>query len=68
MAAIPLETSVVDETSVFDLLEKDQLVHARQDLLERRRLSRRTLILMWGLRIYAVFMLGVVGYQVAHSL
>jgi len=68
MAAIPVQTNVVDQSTVFHALESDQLVHARQGLLERRRLSRRTLILMWGLRFYAVFMLGVVGYQVAQSL
>ena len=68
MAVIPMKTSELDESSVVALLENDQLVHARQKLLGRRKLARETLMLMWGLRIYAVFMLGIVGYQIAHAL
>jgi len=50
------------------LLEPDQLVEARRDVLERRKLTPRTLALMWGLRAYAIFMLGIVGIQIAHAL
>jgi hypothetical protein len=68
MAAIQTDVSPLDESAVRSLLESDQLVEARQRSLARRSLSLNTLVLMWGLRIYAVFMFGIVGYQVAHTL
>ena len=68
MAMTPHQTSRLDDSAAYRLLEHDQLVESRQKALGRRHLARQTLILMWGLRIYAVFMLGIVGYQIAHTL
>lgn len=67
MKAIPMKMTKLDESAVISLLEHDQLVEARQRSLGRRTLSRQTLVLMWGLRIYAVFMFGIVGYQIVHA-
>lgn len=67
MAVISTNTKELDESQVLDLLEPDQFVHARRHLLGRRKLSRSMLVLMWALRIYALFMLAVVAYQVAHA-
>jgi hypothetical protein len=68
MASIPIASTKMDDLTVRSLLEPDQLVDARQRALGRRKLSRVTLMLMWGLRVYAVFMFGIVAYQIAHAL
>lgn len=50
---------------VRDVLEPDQLVEAKEQMrLGRKRLGRGTRILMWGLRVYVLFMLVVVADQV----
>jgi hypothetical protein len=45
-------------------LEEDQLSTARQKHYPRRRLKLSEALLFWALRIYVLFMLGVVFYQV----
>jgi hypothetical protein len=52
------------DVPVLDVLKPDQLVMARQRLFGRRRLTRWTRALMWGLRIYVLLMLVVVVYQI----
>lgn len=68
MKEFQIKANNLDEAAVLGLLEHDQLVEARQRPLGRRKLSLKTLTLMWSLRIYAVFMFGIVGYQIAHVL
>lgn len=55
-------------SDVLSVLTLDQLTAARRKPYGRRRLSPRMLILMWGLRVYAVLMMCIVGYQVAQAL
>jgi hypothetical protein len=59
------DVSREDLTSVMTALEPDQIISAKErHHCPRRRLSRTEMILFWGLRIYLVFMVGVVVYQI----
>ena len=51
------------ETWVREVLETDQLT-ATKMRYGRRKLSRGTLVLLWGLRVYVVFMVLIVGLAV----
>jgi hypothetical protein len=64
-SATGAELSREDFTSVITALEADQIVSTKEHHhCPRRRLTRTEMLLFWGLRIYLVFMVGVVIYQV----
>jgi hypothetical protein len=44
-------------------LEPDQLTGAKQRRLPRRPLKGSEILLLWALRLYLLFMVGVVVYQ-----
>jgi hypothetical protein len=56
--------SSADESLVLSLLEHDQLAKAKKHYIPRRRLKGPELLVLWGLRIYLLFMMAVVVYQV----
>jgi len=63
---IPEERQPVDaseERLVLWTLEPDQLAEAKKQRVPRRRLKGAELLVLWGLRIYVLFMVAVVIYQ-----
>jgi len=59
------EVSREELSSVMAALEPDQIVSTKDHHhCARRRLTRTEMVLFWGLRIYLVFMVGVVVYQI----
>jgi hypothetical protein len=59
-----IHVTAQDTELVMHSLEADQLASARAEPLPRRQLKRSQVILFWGLRLYLLFMFGVVCYQV----
>lgn len=57
--------SLSDEELVLASLEPDQLAEAKKQRIPRRRLRRGEAVVLWLLRIYLLFMLAVVVYQVS---
>jgi hypothetical protein len=53
-----------DQTWVLSSLEHDQLVKAKKHPIPRRHLKGPELVILWGLRLYLLFMMAVVAYQV----
>jgi hypothetical protein len=53
-----------DRNFVLSSLEHDQLVRAKKHFIPRRILKGPELVVLWGLRIYLLFMMAVVVYQV----
>jgi hypothetical protein len=58
------DTSNSDQSWVLSSLEHDQLVQAKKHLIPRRHLKGPELVVLWALRIYLLFMMAVVVYQV----
>ena len=58
-----------DQTWVLSSLEHDQLARAKKHFIPRRRLKGPELLVIWALRLYLLFMMFVVAYQVwiAHA-
>ena len=54
----------LDESWVLSSLEHDQLVRAKKHHIPRRQLKGPELVVLWALRIYLLFMMAVVMYQV----
>ncbi len=64
-ADVSAEMSREEFTSVMTALEPDQLISTKEHHhCPRRRLTRTEMLLFWALRIYLVFMVGVVVYQI----
>ena len=59
-----LPISSADETLVLSSLEHDQLVKAKKHFIPRRHLKGPELLILWALRLYLLFMMAVVAYQV----
>jgi hypothetical protein len=55
--------SDADAGFVLSTLEPDQLAEAKRVSVPRRQLRGGELALLWGLRIYVVFMLAIVFWQ-----
>ena len=60
----PHPISPLDQNLALSTLEHDQLVKAKKHLIPRRHLKGPELAILWALRIYLLFMMTVVGYQV----
>jgi len=60
----PPSISAVDQTLVLSSLEHDQLVTAKKHPIPRRHLKGPELLILWSLRLYLLFMMAVVAYQV----
>jgi hypothetical protein len=56
--------SSADQDLVLSSLEHDQLARAKKHFIPRRILKGPELVVLWGLRIYLMFMMAVVVYQV----
>jgi hypothetical protein len=57
-----------DQALVLSALERDQLAARKKHLIPRRHLGWHEMFVMWSLRIYLLFMMAVVLYQVWTSL
>jgi hypothetical protein len=53
-----------DQERVLSSLELDQLAAVRKQPIPRRQLRGYEKLLLWSLRIYVLFMVAVVVYQV----
>jgi hypothetical protein len=53
-----------DQSLVLSSLEHDQLVGAKKHHIPRRHLKGPELLVLWSLRLYLLFMMAVVTYQV----
>lgn len=60
----PAQPSASDQTWVLSSLEHDQLVKAKKHPIPRRHLKGPELVVLWALRLYVMFMMAVVAYQV----
>lgn len=54
----------VDQAMVLSALESDQLAEAKKRHIPRRRLTWPEILVLSALRIYLLFMMAVVAYQV----
>jgi len=52
-----------EQDLVLSTLEPDQLAEAKKQRVPRRRLKGPEVLLLWGLRLYLLFMIAVVVYQ-----
>jgi len=53
-----------DQSWVLSALEHDQLARAKKHPIARRRLKGGLLLVLGALRLYLLFMMAVVAYQV----
>jgi len=65
----PKKPDLSNPELVLSLLEADQVVAAKQgSRFGRKKLSLRTRVILWGLRIYLVIMLVIVAISVLRAL
>jgi hypothetical protein len=64
----PIAISSSDQQLVLSSLEPEQLARLKKHLIPRRHLKGIEKFVMWSLRIYLLFMMVVVVYQVWASL
>ena len=62
--ASSLDHFSLDQSWVLSSLEHDQLVRAKKHHIPRRQLKGAELVVLWALRVYVLFMMAVVVYQV----
>ncbi len=70
MTAKELEQMILapgERELILSSLERDQLAGLKKHEIPRRRLKGPELLVLWSLRIYLLFMLAVVLYQVLHG-
>jgi hypothetical protein len=60
---ISLNAPDTSDRGILASLEPDQLTGAKRQRLPRRNLKASEILLLWSLRVYLVFMIGVVVYQ-----
>jgi hypothetical protein len=58
------QISPSDQTWILSSLEHDQLAKAKKHPIPRRHLKGPELLVLWSLRLYLLFMMAVVTYQV----
>ena len=58
------QTPASDQAWILSSLEPDQLANAKKHLIPRRLLKGPELLVLWALRLYLLFMMAVVAYQV----
>jgi hypothetical protein len=56
--------ALTDANKILSSLEPDQLTGAKRGQLPRRYLKGSQLLVMWSLRLYLLFMIVVVVYQI----
>lgn len=64
MARVDKPVDLTERSLVLSSLERDQLVEAKKQPIPRRHLNSLELATLWALRIYLLFMVAVVAYQV----
>jgi hypothetical protein len=60
----PPPVSPADQSLALSCLEPDQLVGAKKHPIPRRHFKTPELAVLWTLRLYLIFMMAVVAYQV----
>jgi hypothetical protein len=58
------DLSSSDQSWVLSSLEHDQLARAKKHHIPRRHLKGPELVVLWALRVYLLFMMAVVCYQI----
>jgi hypothetical protein len=60
---LTIDRTGASDGGILSSLEPDQLTGAKLERLPRRRLKNSEVLLLWGVRLYLLFMMGVVVYQ-----